>query len=148
VAALSETKPGLHRSDAAWSATANVAAHRPVEGSPELLNQLCITDWDNDGRLDLVTVCPRDQGPGTTCISDIVWHRNVAATGEPRLSGPQRLVSLPDTETAVGLSTGDWDRDGWPDLIVGYIRVARGSYEVAGCGVRVYTRSHQRPSDS
>jgi hypothetical protein len=144
VAALSGTRPGLYRSVGVWSPGAEVTAPRLVEGSPdELPLQPCVTDWDRDGRLDLVIASLRDQGAGKPSISEVVWHRNVAEAGEPRLAGPQRLLSLPEWETAVGLSTDDWDGDGWPDLVVGFVRVEqgeRGSYRYAADGVRVYPR--------
>ncbi len=144
VAALSGTTPGLYRSDGAWSPDADVAAPRPVLGSPDLLyHQPCIADWDHDGRLDLVVVGHRDQDAGRPSLSEVVWHRNLAEAGEPRLAGPRRLVSLPEMETAVGLSTDDWDRDGWPDLVVGYfrwVRDERGSYRCVAAGIRVYPR--------
>jgi hypothetical protein len=136
VAALSGTKPGLYRSVGGWSpAAGEVGAPRPVEGSPEMFpHQPCITDWDRDGRLDLIVLSGR---------SFIAWHRNVTASREPCLAGPRRLVSLPASESAVGLSTGDWDGDGWPDLVVGYVRSERderGSHRLAAAGIRVYLR--------
>jgi hypothetical protein len=144
VAALSGRRPGLYRSDGAWSPKAVVAAARPVEESPDTLyHQPCIADWDRDGRLDLVVVRNRDEGAGTLSRSEVVWHRNVSEGGEPRLGGPRRLLSLPEMESAVGVSAHDWDRDGWPDLVVGYVLCEhdeRGSYRYVAAGVRVYVR--------
>jgi hypothetical protein len=53
------------------------------------------------------------------------------------------MLSLPEWETAVGLSTADWDADGWPHLVGGYVQVEygeRGSYRHAAAGVRVFPR--------
>jgi len=150
VAAVSGTGSGLYRSERAWSPAAEVAATRPVEGSPEDLNhQPCVVDWDRDGRLDLVMFTYNRTSE--KCLSEVVWHRNVARAGMPRLAGPQRLLVLPELETATGLSTDDWDGDGWPDLVVGFIRSAHeksGTYRYVAAGVRVYLRRRPVPPDS
>jgi hypothetical protein len=136
VAALTLIKPGLYRSKGAWSPSAEVAAPRPVQGSPDMLShQPCIADWDNDGRLDLLVVSP---GSGV-----IVWQRNIARWCEPILAGPRPLLTLPAGESAFGLSTGDWDHDGWTDPVIGYVRIERereGAYKYASSGVRVCLR--------
>jgi hypothetical protein len=135
VAALSGTRPGLYRSSGAWSPDADVAAPRPVAGSPDTLyHQPSIVDWDGDGRLDLVAARYREQGAGRPSLSEVVWYRNLAEAGEPRLAGPRLLLSFSESERAVGLSTDDWDRDGWPDLVVGYVRCD------AAAGIRVWPR--------
>jgi len=135
VAALEGTKPGLHTSDGSWSPGGDVTAIRPVSGSPEDLRlQPCITDWDGDGLLDLICLSSR---------SEVVWYRNLDDTGEPRLAAPRCLLSLPEREIAVGLSTGDWDGDGWPDLVIGYLRGesdGKGSVAYTTAGVRIYPR--------
>jgi FG-GAP-like repeat len=138
VAALSIAVPGLYRSVGAWSPAAEVTAARPVEGSPiDFYLQPCVVDWDRDGRLDLVIAQP----------SGIAWYRNIAEAGEPLLERSRVLLpSLPRAERLEGLSTADWDLDGWPDLIVGYIRCTydeKGAYCSATAGVRVYPRKIQ-----
>jgi hypothetical protein len=135
VAASTLIKPALYRSNRAWSPGMEVAAPSPVQGSPDTLShQPCIVDWDNDGRLDLVGL---DGG------QSVVWYWNSAETGEPILAAPRRLLTLPAGETVVGLSTSDWDHDGWPDLVIGYVRIDRdrqGGYSYASSGVRVCLR--------
>ncbi len=135
VAALEGTKPGLYTSDGSWSPSGEVTATRPVSGSPEdFCHQPCITDWDGDGLLDLICLSSR---------SAVVWYRNVDDMGEPRLAGPRLLLRFPEREIAVGLSTGDWDGDGWPDLIVGYLRGesdGSGSISYTIAAVRIYPR--------
>ena len=143
VAALTGTRPGLYRSAGSWSPNADVAAPRPVAGSPGLMHQPCIVDWDGDGRLDLVAARYRAQGAGRPSLSEVVWYRNIGEASEPRLAEPRPLLSFPESERAVGLSTDDWDRDGWPDLIVGYVRCdgdGRGSSWYAAAGIRVWPR--------
>jgi hypothetical protein len=143
VAALGGTIPALYLSARDWSPDAEVVASRRVAGSPDGIGAPNIVDWDRDGRLDVVfdSFHPSDDGKET--ISEVVWHRNLAEAGEPRLAGPFRLTSLPAQEFAVGVSTGDWDGDGWPDLIVGSIRGGndeKGSYRYLDAHVRVYLR--------
>jgi hypothetical protein len=141
VASLTRITPGLYRSDRDWSLAAEVHAPRPVEGSPDWLDhQPCLTDWDHDGRLDLIA---------RLSTSTIAWHRNLAEAGEPRLGAAQALLSLPDGATVAGLSADDWDGDGWPDLILGYVRIERdetGGYHYTGAGVRVALRRHLAPA--
>lgn len=133
LAALTGTSPRLYRSVGLWSPAGEVVAPRPVQGSPDnLYVQPCVVDWDRDGRLDLLV----KNG------EEIAWHRNIAEAGEPRLAEPQSL-NLGSGERPFGLSTYDWDHDGWPDLVVGYFRRAPdggGYYGLASAGVRVYPR--------
>ena len=141
VAALSGTRPSLYLSRGSWTADSEVGATRPVAGSPDHMGtQPCVIDWDGDGRLDLVSVADRRTRDGSAVNSEVVWHRNLGGAGPPRLSGRYRLASLPALETITGLSAGDWDGDGWPDLIVGYVRgsIEGGSYRCVAAGIRVY----------
>jgi hypothetical protein len=150
VAVLSPTQPGLYHSRGLWSPYEPVGATRPVEGSPDSVGtQPCIVDWDRDGRLDLVYEADRYPADFTAVFSDVVWHRNIGAAGVPRLSEPRRLTTLPALETASGLSVGDWDSDGWPDLIVGYIRASLegGSYRYVAAGIRVFPRRLATPRE-
>ena len=96
VAALDGTEPGLYLSARVWSPSSEVDATRAVEGTPDrFYHQPCVVDWDLDGRLDLLVMAYRDQGPSKPSVSEVVWHRNLAAAGEPRLAAPRRLLSLP-----------------------------------------------------
>lgn len=148
-ASLTGTPAGIYRTVGVWSVAAKtfarrpaepaseISAIRPVEGSPRVLFiQPCVVDWDNDGRLDLIDMVYGHQG-----FTEVVWHRNIASSGDPRLGRAQPLVTFPLTENPVGISASDWDCDGWPDLLVGYIRSkAGGSYEYLSAGIRVYPR--------
>jgi FG-GAP-like repeat len=135
-------RPAVYLSDGAWSAgAAEVVAANPVAGSPQtLFTQPCIVDWDRDGRLDLVVAEYRILSDGKTVVYDLAWHRNLSTSGPPRLAGSERLTTLPHDKFADGLSAGDWDGDGWPDLTVGY---HRGNYDQAASGVLVYPRVSQ-----
>jgi FG-GAP-like repeat len=141
--------PSFCMSEGAWSVYAGVRASHAVEGPPAGgKHQPCIVDWDGDGRLDLIVADSRDQGDGKAPVIEINWHRNLSTAGAPRLDDPDRqtvtLMTFPFDELD-GLSAGDWDGDGWPDLIVAYhsgkYDEKRRGFEVSG--VRVYPRRGQ-----
>jgi hypothetical protein len=144
VANLFGIRPAIHITEGAWSAAADeVPTPIPVVGSPpSLITQPCVVDWDGDGRLDLVVAEYRILSDGQTAVYDLAWHRNLSASGSPRLAGPQRMTTLPKDKSVDGLSAGDWDGDGWLDLIVGY---HRGTHDPAASGVMVYPRRSQAP---
>jgi len=146
IANQTELGPWLHMSEGAWSVDSEVTASRVVHGAPaERNHQPCVLDWDRDGRLDLIVAEFRDQADNKPAIFEINWHRNLSASGAPKLDGPDRqivtLLTIPYNELD-GLSAGDWDGDGWPDLIVAYHRgkyhEERREFEVSG--VRIYPR--------
>jgi FG-GAP-like repeat len=140
----SRIHPAIHISEGAWSAAASeVSTPIPVVGSPQsLITQPCVVDWDGDGRLDLVVAEYRILSDGKHAVYDLAWHRNRSGSASPLLAGPERLTTLPQDKAVDGLSAGDWDGDGWLDLIVGY---HRGSYDLAASGVIVYPRRSQAP---
>jgi FG-GAP-like repeat len=147
VADVDEVRRGLRMSEGSWSpGSLAVIAAFPVAGCPEQIRaQPCIVDWDGDGRLDLIATrfgSGESDDPG---VIEIVWHRNVSARGVPVLGSPERLTTIPASDCD-GLDAGDWDGDGWPDLIVGF---HRGEYDkerrtFKTSGIRVYTRRPKR----
>jgi len=98
------------------------AAGLPVEAEGGIAAP-CVADWDGDGRPDLVL----GDGDGR-----VVWFRNEARAGEPRLA-PARVLIPPSPAAARGVGRRepgdwgervkpcvfDWDGDGRPDLLVG-----------------------------
>lgn len=139
---LTGTDPGLFRSAPASGLNQTITARAPVEGSPDQLgSQTCIVDWDRDGRLDLVAWTFRKLERDIPNWGEIVWYRNRTPAGAPQLGAPQSLLVIPDSEHIPGINAQDWDGDGWPDLILGYVRekTAGDSYELTA-GVRVYPR--------
>jgi hypothetical protein len=143
VADTGQARWGLSMSEGVWApASREVVAARPVTGCPEQLwAQPCVVDWDGDGRLDLVATRFRLLEGGDPPVFDIEWHRNLSSEGAPVLGSPERLMTIP-MSVFDGLDAADWDRDGWPDLIVGF---HQGEYDKARrtfqtSGVRVYTR--------
>jgi hypothetical protein len=144
VANLIGTRPAIHMTDGPWSAAADeVPTPIPVAGSPpSLFTQPCVVDWDGDGPLDLVVAEWRLLSDQKTVVYDLAWHRNLSASGSPRLAGAQRLTTVPEDKAVDGLSAGDWDGDGWLDLIVGY---HRGTRDPTASGVLVHPRRSQAP---
>lgn len=92
-------------------------------------SQPCMSDWDGDGRMDLIysSLILAKSGQGS-----VSWCRNLADAGEPRFAEPEVLVwTGPGTQvispelgferviggTLVAVPT-DWDGDGNIDLVV------------------------------
>jgi hypothetical protein len=148
VAVLSPSGWGLQRSDGNWSLDEDVTTTRQVSGGPDDLNhQPCIVDWDGDGRLDLIAVTDRRHENSQLPGYEVSWYRNNAPRGEPRLIGPRQLFRFSEGESVLGVSAGDWDDDGWPDLIVSYVKSQynqNGVSQYVAPGVRVYPRQPAR----
>jgi hypothetical protein len=70
-------------------------------------------DWDRDGRPDLlVRHSVRGERHG------VYWYKNLGGPGLPKLAEAQLVVALSADEAVKGFCAGDWNGDGWPDLIV------------------------------
>jgi tetratricopeptide (TPR) repeat protein len=78
---------------------------RPVEGSPRL--PACFLDYNNDGRADLLLLNDSSDRKGALYRND--GGRFTDATAGARLAIPGRIFSY---------VAGDYDNDGWTDIVV------------------------------
>jgi hypothetical protein len=96
-----------------------------VEFSPrpttidEAVADFAVADWDRDGKPDLLVRLHLDGGKG-----GIYWYRNLGGPGLKNLARGELLLSQdalegtsPSTRVVYGFCVGDWDGDGWPDLV-------------------------------
>lgn len=92
---------------------------RPVTVD-EGVQDMAVADWDRDGKPDLIVRLRLDNGKG-----GIYWYRNLGGPGLMKLAHGELLLGddalkgpEPATRSIYGFCVGDWDGDGWPDLIV------------------------------
>ena len=78
------------------------------------INSIAVTDFDNDGRLDLFVASYHD-GQQRDIDSYIYWQRETGFSAADRTRMP--------THSASGCIAADFDGDGWIDLAIGYHRV-------------------------
>lgn len=81
-------------------------------------------DYDNDGRLDLLTA-----GRNTADLGVVILHRNTGNGFEDRST---RLPGLPGLSDAA-VAYGDYDNDGFPDLLIS-------GYDLSGAIPVAHTR--------
>ena len=89
----------------AESGLLSVRAGKPEQGSPR--SGACFFDYDNDGRADLLLL--NGGSDRTGALYRNVGGRFADATAEARLAIPARAFSC---------VAGDYDNDGWTDVVV------------------------------
>ncbi len=71
-----------------------------------------VADWDRDGKPDLLVRHGHwNQQQG------IYWYKNLGGPGMTKLAEGKLLVEIPADVHVQGFCIGDWNGDGWPDLI-------------------------------
>jgi len=73
-----------------------------------------VADWDRDGRPDLIVGLREKAGSNW---DGVYWFRNTATAGEPRFDPPVPITTTYRGAWLQHLTVGDWDGDGWLDLI-------------------------------
>jgi hypothetical protein len=93
-----------------------IALTHPIDYSPRgFVMDFAVADWDRDGKPDVLVrqvFLEKDNRHG------IYWYRNLGGAGLPRLAEGKLLVEFASDLQVQGFCVGDWNGDGWPDLIV------------------------------
>ena len=76
-----------------------------------------VADWDRDRKPDLLV---RQRLPGVDLdgTEGIYWYKNLGGAGRPKLAEGKLLLEISSDMRVRGFCVGDWNGDGWPDLIV------------------------------
>jgi FG-GAP-like repeat len=92
-----------------------IALSQEIDFTPKgYVADFAVADWDRDGKPDLlVRQVFLDKGNK----HGIYWYKNLGGAGLPKLAEGKLLVEI-SSEGVQGFCVGDWNGDGWPDLIV------------------------------
>ena len=91
----------------------DVAPVRPVLGEGEYIQSLAIADWDRDGKPDLLIL-----GGHTNGTRGLFWHRNLGGPGLTKLGERKPLIEFTPGMNVRYFCAGDWNGDGWLDLVL------------------------------
>jgi FG-GAP-like repeat len=91
---------------------------RPAKGdstnvADAWVSHFAVADWDRDGKPDLLVYRGIRGGK-----KGIEWLRNLGGPGLTRLAEGKLLVEITDDMNVMGFCAGDWNGDGWLDLLV------------------------------
>jgi FG-GAP-like repeat len=92
-----------------------IALTHEIDFAPKaFVLDFAVADWDRDGKPDLlVRQVFLDKGNK----HGIYWYKNLGGAGLPKLAEGKLLLEIHE-EQVQGFCVGDWNGDGWPDLIV------------------------------
>jgi hypothetical protein len=93
-----------------------IALSQEIDFTPKgFVVDFAVADWDRDGKPDLLVrqvFLNRDGKDG------IYWYKNLGGSGRPKLAEGKLLVEISSDMHVQGFCVGDWNGDGWLDLIV------------------------------
>jgi hypothetical protein len=93
-----------------------IALSHEIDFTPKgFVQDFAVADWDRDGKRDLLV---RQVFPDREGKHGIYWYKNLGEGGLPKLAEGKLLVETSDDMHVQGFCAGDWNADGWPDLIV------------------------------
>src|SRR5262249_32823393 len=93
-----------------------IALTQEIDFAPKgFVMDFAVADWDRDGKPDLLVRQEFLNGDGKY---GIYWYRNLGGAGLPKLAEGKLLVEISSDMNVAGFCVGDWNGDGWPDLIV------------------------------
>ena len=93
-----------------------IALTHEIDFAPKgFVFDFAIADWDRDGKPDLLVRQEFLDGGGKY---GIYWYKNLGGAGMPKLAEGKLLVEISSDMHVQGFCVGDWNGDGWPDLIV------------------------------
>jgi hypothetical protein len=104
---------GIHVALGPFKENERIALSRGIDFTPTgFVRDFAVADWDRDGRPDLLV----RQDVGNK--QGIYWYKNLGGAGLPKLAEGKLLVEIRSDMHVRGFCVGDWNGDGWPDLIV------------------------------
>ncbi|MFO0957033.1 MAG: VCBS repeat-containing protein [Isosphaeraceae bacterium] len=129
----------LYVSSGPWSLDGEVATSLELKAGPGSGTFLaCLVDWNREGHLIAFAAYQR-----VARRLDLECYPHL---GNPRalvkVAGDQ-LLSFPESDHPTGFSTGDWDGDGFPDLVVGLWRTSEsptGTVGIQSGVIQIYKR--------
>jgi hypothetical protein len=93
-----------------------IALTHEIDFAPKgFVMDFAVADWDRDGKPDLLVRQVFLDGDGK---NGIYWYKNLGGAGLPKLAEGKLLVEISHDMHVQGFCVGDWNGDGWPDLIV------------------------------
>jgi hypothetical protein len=93
-----------------------IALTHEIDFTPKgFVMDFAVADWDRDGKPDLLVRQAFLDGGGKY---GIYWYKNLGGAGMPKLAEGKLLVEISSDMHVQGFCVGDWNGDGWPDLIV------------------------------
>ncbi len=79
---------------------------------------VAVTDGDLDGWPDLYFCQGAADPPNFVAVDSDRLYRNVSTTAAPVFQDVTEVASLQEAAYSLGITAGDWNQDGFPDLVV------------------------------
>ncbi|NKB71901.1 MAG: T9SS type A sorting domain-containing protein [Candidatus Latescibacteria bacterium] len=105
-AQLHDVPSALYLNDGAGHFT-DIALQAGIVHSPREISGLALIDYDNDGWIDLFFTANSGEAP-------MLFHNN----GDRTFTDVSAAAGLADWPSRAGATTGDYDNDGWIDILV------------------------------
>lgn len=79
---------------------------------------VAVIDFDLDGLPDLYFAQGASESPHASAIESDAMYRNLSGADEMQLNDVTRPCGLIEDRYTLGVTSGDWNQDGFPDLVI------------------------------